>query len=86
MFGTAEVDWQLWVQLGSRPIPRKYVITSKTFARPVQYTFVVKEWQTDTPARPGAFTFSPPADATKVGTSDLKELNQLPSGVAGRSR
>jgi hypothetical protein len=85
-FGTAEVDWQLWVELGPRPIPRKYVITRKTLARPVQYTLVVREWQTDTPARVSAFTFSPPADATRVGTSDLKELNQLPAGVAGHSK
>ena len=31
-FRTPEVDWQLWVEVGSRPIPRKYVITSKTLA------------------------------------------------------
>ena len=28
-FRNAEVDWQLWVETGSKPVPRKYVITSK---------------------------------------------------------
>ena len=29
-FRNAEVDWQLWVEAGPKPVPRKYVITSKT--------------------------------------------------------
>jgi hypothetical protein len=28
-FRNDDVDWQIWIQLGSRPIPRKYVITNK---------------------------------------------------------
>jgi hypothetical protein len=29
----ADADWQLWVEIGARPIPRKYVITSKAVTR-----------------------------------------------------
>ena len=28
-FRNQDVDWQLWVQVGAKPIPCKYVITSK---------------------------------------------------------
>ena len=31
-FRNDDTDWQLWVQIGDAPIPRKYVITSKTEA------------------------------------------------------
>ena len=27
-----DTDWQIWIELGERPVPRKYVITSKTVA------------------------------------------------------
>ena len=32
-FRTPEVDWQVWVKAASRPVPRKYVITSKQVDR-----------------------------------------------------
>jgi hypothetical protein len=85
-FGTAEVDWELWVELGPRPIPRKYVLTTKMVARTAQYTLMVREWQTDTQPRASTFMFSPPAGATRVGTSDLKELTELPAGVTANGR
>jgi hypothetical protein len=35
-FRNAYTDWQIWIEAGDRPVPRKYVITSKTLAaRPV---------------------------------------------------
>ena len=46
-FRTPDTDWQLWVEIGARPIPRKYVITSKTMAGAPQYTLRIKEWRTD---------------------------------------
>ena len=32
-FRNVETDWQIWMESGARPIPRKYVITSKGTAR-----------------------------------------------------
>ena len=29
-FRGVDTDWQIWIESGARPIPRKYVITSKT--------------------------------------------------------
>ena len=37
-FRSFDTDWQLWVELGDRPIPRKYVITTKTMASGPEYT------------------------------------------------
>src|SRR6266446_3252205 len=36
-FRTIDVDWQIWVETGARPIPRKYVITSKGVGAAPQY-------------------------------------------------
>jgi len=37
-FRNIDTDWQIWIEAGARPIPRKYVITSKAVAGAPQYT------------------------------------------------
>ena len=41
-FRNHDVDWQLWVEVGNRPIPRKYVITSKDVTAHLNTLFVSK--------------------------------------------
>jgi hypothetical protein len=79
-FRGAEVDWQLWVETGARPIPRKYVITSKHVTGAPQYTLRVKDWKTDPPASADAFVFKAPADAKKVEFAALHDVDEIPPG------
>jgi hypothetical protein len=65
-FRGVDTDWQIWIESGARPVPRKYVITSKTVAGAPQYTLRIKDWKTDPVADADAFVFKPSADATKV--------------------
>ncbi len=37
-YRTPDTDWQIWVEVGDRPIPRKYVITNKAVTGGPQYT------------------------------------------------
>ena len=60
-FRNEETDWQIWVEIGARPIPRKYVITSKAVAGAPQYTLRIKEWNTDVQVAADDFAFKPPA-------------------------
>src|ERR1700716_4133475 len=46
-FRGVDTDWQIWIESGARPVPRKYVITSKTMAGAPQYTLRIKDWKTD---------------------------------------
>lgn len=86
-FRTDDADWQIWVEIGQRPIPRKYVITSKTVAGAPQYTLRIKEWKTDAPIAANTFAFSPPASAKKVDFKELAEIDEVPSGtVRGASQ
>ena len=80
-FRTPEVDWQLWVEVGPRPVPRKYVITSKTVAGSPQFTLVVKDWRTGVPVDANTFVFTPPEGAARVALEDLNEIDEVPSGV-----
>jgi hypothetical protein len=80
-FRDLDVDWQLWVEVGDRPIPRKYVITSKGVGAAPQYTLRIKEWKTDAPMSADAFTFTPPQGAKKVALDELGNIDEVPQGV-----
>jgi hypothetical protein len=77
-FRNFDTDWQLWVEVGDKPIPRKVVITSKTLNSAPQYTFRVKSWRSGFEPPPDAFTFTPPAGAAKLDPNNLMFLDELP--------
>jgi hypothetical protein len=78
-----DTDWQIWIQTGAQPIPRKYVITSKTLEGEPQYTLRIKEWKTDPIADADAFAFKPPEGATKVSLDSdaMMEFDEVPPGT-----
>ncbi len=80
-FRNFDTDWQLWVEVGKRPIPRKMVITSKTLNSAPQYTLRVKGWKTDVTPAGNAFAFTPPAGAKKLSPDALVELDELPQSA-----
>ena len=80
-FRNGETDWQLWVEAGGKPMPRKVVITSKTLAAAPQYTVRIKTWKTGVTPAAGIFTFLPPAGAKKLEPDALIDLDELPQGA-----
>jgi hypothetical protein len=78
-FRNLDTDWQIWIELGARPIPHKYVITSKAVTGMPQYTLRIKEWRTDLPA--DAFAFKPAQGAKKVALEALAETDEVPQGI-----
>ena len=81
-FRGPETDWQIWIEGGAKPVPRKWVITSKTVTGAPQYTLKIKDWKTDANAD-GDFAFKAPADATKVALDSavMIEFDELPPGT-----
>ncbi len=79
-FRNDDTDWQLWVQVGDAPIPRKYVITSKTEAGAPQYTLVIRDWKTDVQRSADAFAFKAPDGAKKLDAGALAALDEVPPG------
>jgi hypothetical protein len=78
-FRNLDTDWQIWIESGARPIPRKYVITSKAVAGAPQYTLRIKEWRTDVPA--DAFAYKPAQGVKKIALDDLKDIDEVPQGT-----
>jgi len=59
------VDWQLWVQKGEQPLPRKMVITTTDEAQQPQYTANLS-WYTSIRPRPNEFTYTPGKGAVRI--------------------
>ena len=64
------VDWQIWVDQGDKPLPRKMVITNTDDAAQPEYVAYFT-WDTAPTIAPGSFDFTPAATDTKI---DLKQL------------
>ncbi len=77
-FRNFDTDWQLWVEVGDRPIPRKLVITSKTVNSAPQYTIRITGWNTDVKPDADAFSFTPPEGAEELHPHALIDLDELP--------
>lgn len=81
-FRNVDTDWQLWVEVGKNPIPRKMVITSKTLNSAPQYTLHIKNWETEgVLTEPDAFDFTPPEGASILDSNALIELDELPQSA-----
>src|ERR1700722_10122061 len=87
-FRGVDTDWQIWIEKGARPVPRKYVITSKTLAGAPQYTLRIKDWKTDPIADADAFAFKPPEGATKVSLDSdiMMEFDEVPVGTTAGAK
>jgi hypothetical protein len=77
-FREEDVDWQIWVQTGEKPLPMKYVITSKWQTAAPQYEIRLRDWVTNPQLEANQFTFSAPPGARKLPTlpaaSELDEF------------
>lgn len=85
-FRTSSVDWQLWVQKGPKPIPRKYIITSKWITGAPQFQMRITEWN-DSPAfKPDTFVFKAPEGAKTASFDELEGIADLPlpAAIGGR--
>ena len=55
------VDWDLWVAESGDPVPRKFVVTNKTFTRPRTAEVTFDKWTYDAEAADATFTPEIPA-------------------------
>jgi len=80
-FRQGGIDWQIWIAAGSRPLPRKIVITNRADeARPQSVSLI--DWNVNPTLKDSTFRFTPPAGATSGerergnGSSRLLRLGQ----------
>ena len=65
-FRGTQTDWQIWIEDGAMPLPRKMVITSKWTTGAPQYTVTTSDWNMAPKLAAGRFKFVPPKDAVQL--------------------
>jgi hypothetical protein len=64
-FRQPDVDWQIWIQRGDTPLPRKVVITTRDDPALPQYT-VYLDWNLTPKFDNATFAFTPPKDTYEI--------------------
>lgn len=70
-FRQAGLDWQVWIQFGDYPLPRKLVLTTLTDEARPQYVATF-DWNLAPAFNDAAFAFVPPEGAGKVVIAGIK--------------
>jgi hypothetical protein len=65
-FRGADVDWQIWIQDGDKPLPRKFILTSKKVAGEPQFAVLIRSVDLAPKLTDSEFKFTPPKGAKKV--------------------
>ncbi len=70
-FRQDKIDWQIWIAVGSKPLPRKIVITNRADeARPQSVSMI--DWVLKPAFTDAVFKFTPPKGASKIEIVPLK--------------
>ena len=64
------LDWQVWIQMGDHPLPRKLVLTTLTDDARPQYTAIFT-WNLAPSFNEAAFTFVPPRGAGRAALPEI---------------
>ena len=80
-FSQEDIDWQIWIDAGPQPLPRKIVITYAEEPGAPQYTATIKRWSLDPKFTDELFHFVPPEGATKL-TGDAPAAASSPTASA----
>jgi len=68
-FEQATIDWQIWIDAGPEPLPRKLVIAYKTEDEVPQYSVTIRKWNVKADLPEALFRFVPPSGAKRVEIS-----------------
>ena len=55
IFRGKDIDWQIWIEDGNRPVPRKLVITYKNRPESPQFIALIKDWVANKTIRDAAY-------------------------------
>ncbi len=61
-----DIDWQVWIEEGERPLLRKITITYKKLPGAPQYTAILSNWNFNPDLSEDFFSFQPPEGAEKI--------------------
>ena len=75
-FRHSDVDWQIWIQEGDKPLPVKYVITTKWMTGAPSFDVVMTDWDLAPKVDDATFAFVPPSGSQRI---EFKRPPDLPA-------
>jgi hypothetical protein len=66
-------DVQLWIQQGDKPLPRRFVITSRDVVNAPQFTVTIEEWDLEPKIPSDLFRFEAPDGSVLIDFAAWKE-------------
>jgi len=84
-FVQQNIDWQIWVESGKRPIPRKLVITYKDLPGAPQFIAILRDWVIDRPITNFAFKADIPKLSQKAEMAEILNKPTINLGSVGSS-
>lgn len=79
-FQTPEVDWEIWIEDGPKPLPRRLLLTDKSVKGSPQMTANLSDWNLAPAFSADYFTFKPPQSARKI-----KFLDAAPAAMPAKA-
>ena len=80
-FEQETIDWQLWIDAGELPLPRKLVIAYKTEDEVPQYAVTIGKWNLNADVPQELFRFEPPEGTERMefpGAPEPREEEKKP--------
>ena len=71
-FSQDTIEWQIWIDAGDKPLPRKLVISYVQEPGEPQYSAVIRRWNLESKVPEGLFTFEAPEGARKIDAKAMR--------------
>ena len=72
-FNHENIDWQIWIDTGDKPLPRKLAIAYKHEPGTPRYTATFRNWSLSPELADSLFRFEPPEGAAKMEFGTMVE-------------
>jgi hypothetical protein len=65
-FRAGDTDWQIWIEAGARPLPRRIVVTTLDLPNAPQFAVTVTRWDLQPALDAQTFRFTPPPGVSQI--------------------
>ena len=81
-FQTPEVDWEIWIEYGPKPLPRRLALIDKSVEGSPQMIVSLSDWNLTPSFSDDYFDFKPPQNAEKIRFLETASVDQATVKVA----
>ena len=81
-FDRPDMQYQLWVTTGDKPLPMKILVNQKNLPASPQWTATLHDWNTSHKLKPEVFVFTAPPGAQQIAFAPPRAPTKKPAAAA----